>query len=259
MKIDFHTHGRLTKKSKYDSQYFLAMVHAARESGLDSIVLSEHFNTDEYYFMYDALEEQFHYEEDYYAIDGVKVFMGLEVDVAEGGHVILINTRRAILAIRQGLDPYTEKSDFISADALLDLADRYDSIKIAAHPFRGPAHLGHRLTDTQLQRFDALDFNATDVFSRGRAVVANELEILAERLDLVIVTGSDSHYPVQMGSNWTQLEPNIERISDLRNIIREGFCTTHLSEILEMKVFAAKTTKAHLKQRLQLQNSEKSH
>lgn len=38
----------------------------------------------------------------------LSLHMGLEVDVAEGGHVILINTRRAILAIRQGLDPYTK-------------------------------------------------------------------------------------------------------------------------------------------------------
>lgn len=250
MRIDFHTHGRLTKKSSYDQEYFINMIDAARESGLDAIVLTEHFNTSNYYLMYDEMEASFKYRKGHYFIHGIKVFMGLEVDVEEGGHFLLAADRETVLDIRQQLDEFTQKGHFIPFDQLMDLAQAHQCLTIAAHCYRGPAHLGHTLEWSQLQRFDALDLNATDQFLNGRHQVQDEVEALAAALSIGVVTGSDSHYPVQLGSNWTEVDGEPNNVDELRDLIRAGHNRLGFSEILEVKVFAARTTKAHLKSQL---------
>ncbi len=235
MQIDFHTHGRLTKKNEYEEAYFLSMVDAALESSLDALVLSEHFNTTHYYTMYEEMERAFVYEKGHYLIHGLKVFMGLEVDVEK---------------VRQALDGHTEPGQFVTLEQLLDLADAHDCLKIAAHPFRTPHHLAYTQDKAQLARFDALDLNATDIFTRDYETVYGEVSELARELGIVVVTGSDSHYPIQLGSNRTILPGDPNTASELRDLLRTGQFETQVSAILDIKVFAAKTTKAHIKSQL---------
>ena len=109
MWIDFHVHGRLTKKSDFDIKYFIKEIEFAKESGLDAIILSEHFNTKNIYLMYDEMRENFYYDTGHYLIDGFKVFTGLEIDVENGGHVILASNRDNILDVRKKLDEFTEE------------------------------------------------------------------------------------------------------------------------------------------------------
>ena len=250
MQIDFHTHGRLTKKSQYDTGFHRDMIAAARETGLDALVLSEHYNTTEYYVMYEEMAEAFEYRQEYYLIDGIKVFMGLEVDVAEGGHVILVAPREVILELRRGLDGHEEEGQFIAVKELLDRAEAHGCLTIAAHPYRAEGHLGTTVAPEQLARFDALDLNATDLFTRGQDVVYEEVKALSERLGNVVVTGSDSHYPVQLGSNRTVLPGDPETVAELRAAVRSGAFAIEVSELLDVKVFAARTAKAKLKAEL---------
>ena len=37
MKIDFHTHGKISKKVAFSLEYFTEMVNAAKENGLDAL------------------------------------------------------------------------------------------------------------------------------------------------------------------------------------------------------------------------------
>ena len=37
MKIDFHTHGKISKKVSFSLEYFKEMVNAAKKNGLDAI------------------------------------------------------------------------------------------------------------------------------------------------------------------------------------------------------------------------------
>ncbi|MDU4750018.1 MAG: PHP-associated domain-containing protein, partial [Clostridium butyricum] len=60
-----------------------------------------------------------------------------------------------------------------------------------------------------LKRLHALDLNATDIYSRGLEIVENEVENLSQELNISYVTGSDSHYPIQLGSVRTIFNKNI--------------------------------------------------
>ncbi len=99
MWIDFHVHGKLTKAIDFNLEFFIKQVAYAKDSGLDAFVLSEHFNTRDYYKMYCDIEKNFDYIDGHYLINGFKVFMGLEVDVRNGGHVILTSHKDNILKL----------------------------------------------------------------------------------------------------------------------------------------------------------------
>ena len=100
MKIDFHTHGKLSKKVTFSLEYFKEMLDAAKKNGLDAIALTEHFNTHQFMDVYDTLDKEFPYANDYYDVNGVKVFPGMEVDIQEKGHILFIGGRENIRGLR---------------------------------------------------------------------------------------------------------------------------------------------------------------
>ena len=75
--------------------------------------LTEHFNTHRFLDVYDTLDKEFPYVDDYYDVNGVKVFPGMEVDIKETGHIFMIGSREDIRGLRSKLDSYTEKDHFI--------------------------------------------------------------------------------------------------------------------------------------------------
>src|SRR5690625_7516063 len=99
MRIDFHSHVKISKKSAFMPVYFEEMMKEAKESGLDAIAMTEHFNTDRFYDVYEYLANNHHYEHGYYLINGLKVFQGIEVDVKEVGDIILVGDRTDIVEI----------------------------------------------------------------------------------------------------------------------------------------------------------------
>ena len=134
MKIDFHTHGKLSKKVNFSLDYFMDMVKAAKENHLDAIALTEHFNTHRFSDVYDTLDDHFPYVDHYYEIEGLKVFTGMEVDINETGHILLIGKRADLLDFRKELEHYTEKGNFIPFQELLKRTANGDFLVIGAHP-----------------------------------------------------------------------------------------------------------------------------
>lgn len=246
MKIDFHVHGKLTKKADFDLGAFLTCVACAREGGLDAFVLSEHFNTKDFYGMYDRVDDCFEHHADAYSVKGVRVFTGMEVDVAGGGHIILVANLGGLIEARRALDNHTERGSFITLPRLLALAERYRCLTIGAHPFRSE-HFLARQGDANLARLDALDLNATDIFTQGLDETRSQVRGLTERLHLRTVTGSDAHYPTQLGSVRTVVGRDCQTVDDLRQAIREDDLALEISPVLECKVFSARAAKTALK------------
>lgn len=140
MKIDFHSHVKISKKSTFMPGYFEEMMKEAKESGLDAIAMTEHFNTDRFYDVYEYLEKNHHYEHGYYLINGLKLFPGIEVDVKEIGHILLIGDRTDIIEVRDFLEDHTDPERFIPFKELLDLAEDYELLRIGAHAFAKVHH-----------------------------------------------------------------------------------------------------------------------
>ncbi|MBW4081333.1 PHP domain-containing protein [Paenibacillus sp. S150] len=247
MNIDLHTHGKLSKKSGFSESYFREMVQEAKANGLQALALTEHFNTLNFFGMYEALDMMYPYNGHYYEADGLKIFPGMEVDISETGHILLIGLREDILAVRSGLADYTKEGQFIPFRELLDRADERGLWKIGAHPFRISTPL-HHLDPQLLGRLDAFDFNAKDIYMQGAEAYRALITPFAQKLGVPVIAGSDSHQCLQYGSVLNKLEQECSTAAELKAAVREGSYSIEISPCLQAKVKGSIMMKKLLKQ-----------
>ncbi|HEX4203424.1 MAG TPA: PHP-associated domain-containing protein [Ktedonobacteraceae bacterium] len=251
MNIDFHTHTKFTKKAPFSLEYFLNTVHEAQSEGLTAFTLTEHFNADRFFDIYDTLDAQYPYVNEYYDVDGFKVFSGMEIDIQEGSHLLFTGNRQDLCALRQQLEGYTSKGNYIPVRELFQRSAAYNFLKIGAHPFR-PSNPLHHLPEDILLQFDAFDLNGSDLFTKGIEQTRTEVYAFATRLGKPVVAGSDSHHPLQLASVYNTLEQECNTIDELRQAIQSNTHQVHISPCLNSKVKAAKQIKALLQANLQL-------
>lgn len=249
MKIDFHSHVKISKKSTFMPTYFKEMMCEAKESGLDAIAMTEHFNTDRFNDVYQYLAENYQYEHGYYLIDGLKLFPGIEVDVKEVGHILLIGDRDDIVAIRASLENHTKQANFIAFKDLLDIADHYELLKIGAHAFRKSTPLHHHDPE-QLKRLDALDLNGKDLYTYGGQDYYKKMKKFASEIGLPIVAGSDTHQFLQYSSVYNVFDRTCEDITALKEEVKRGAYQIEISPSLDVKVRSAALVKKLLKKML---------
>ena len=91
------------------------MISQARLVGLDAIALTDHFDAWDYLQIHHFLAEGFPYHGDCYLVDGIKIFPGIEVEIDEGPHLLVIGGREDIAIFYQRLEGRFEPDNFISA------------------------------------------------------------------------------------------------------------------------------------------------
>lgn len=246
MKIDFHSHVKISKKSTFMPTYFKEMMCEAKKSGLDAIAMTEHFNTERFNEVYNYLAKNYQYEHGYYLVDGLKLFPGIEVDVKEIGHILLIGDRDDIIAIRASLEGHTDAEDFIPFRDLLDLAEKYEVLKIGAHAFRESTPLHHH-DQKLLKRLDALDLNGKDLYTYGSKGYYEKMKRFSHELGLPIVAGSDTHQFLQYGSVYNVLKKECKTVTELKAEIKNGHYQIEISPSLDIKVRSAALVKKLLK------------
>lgn len=249
MKIDFHSHVKISKKSTFMPAYFKEMMYEAKLIGLDAVAMTEHFNTERFYDIYNYLERNYKYEHGYYLVDGLKLFPGIEVDVKEIGHILLIGDRNDIAEIRASLEYHIDPESFISFNDLLDLAEAYQVLKIGAHAFRETTPL-HQHDPEQLRRLDALDLNGKDLYTYGTEAYFKKIRRFADEIGLPIVAGSDTHQFLQYGSVYNDFQRDCKTVTELKTqIINENY-QIEISPSLDLKVKSAALVKKLLKKML---------
>jgi predicted metal-dependent phosphoesterase TrpH len=246
MHIDFHCHSVITKKLGFDLDKFQEMAEAAGKNKLDTICLTEHFNTYRFSDIYDHLDAAFPYEAYRYAVDGVDVIPGIEVDVAEGVHLLFAGDREDIRELRRRLEPHQEQPAFIGVERLLELEVTERLLRIVAHPLR-PGRGLSQLPEHVYSRFDALDLNAKDLHTQGMGMWSR-MHVLAEKLDIPLVAGSDSHHYLQLGSVYTAFHERLDSLEAVRTAIRARAYDLEVSPCLDVKVQSARVVKNVIKQ-----------
>lgn len=246
MRIDLHTHAKLSKATDFSPAYYEEMIGEAAANGLDAIALTEHFNTRNFFEVYEQLDRLYPYNGEYYETGRVNIFPGMEVDIRENGHILLIGRKEHVLEVRQALEGYTSKDAFIPFDELLDIAERYPLLKIGAHPYRESTPL-HHLTREQLSRLDAFDLNAKDMFEYGGDVNRANVERFAAELGKPVTAGSDTHQCLQYGSVYNELDHPCHTAADLKQAILQGAYTVHIADSLPLQVKASLMLKKVLK------------
>ena len=200
MYLDFHTHGKLAKKLPFSTAYTDWLFGEAKGAGLDALCLTEHFNTLQFDEVYGYLLSRCEREGDTLVTeDGLRIFAGMETDIAEGGHILSIGTPEEILELNRRLEPHKEKDSFLPFAELIELFSGYSVLVGAGHPFREGKDI-------------AMDREETERKTYG----------LGKRLGLPVVAGSDTHQAVQYGCIRTCFEKEFCTAAEMKEEIRKG-------------------------------------
>lgn len=245
MNFDFHVHGILSKKINFDPSLLLEGIEYAKQNNLNGFILCEHYNAKDFLKLHQYLYENFQYIDDRYIVNDFSIFPGMEVSIKNKGHIIIAGSRGNILSLYNEILPDIENDLPIDFETLLDLADKYNCIKIGSHPFRK----GHKLSkhpESLLKRLDALDLNAKDIYSGGYSSVSTELYDLSKRLNVPVVSGSDSHYPIQLGSIITTLNTPCYTVNEIKQCLLSLNYSITVYPTLDLKVYTAKVMKHYV-------------
>ncbi|WP_310551337.1 PHP domain-containing protein [Paenibacillus glufosinatiresistens] len=255
MRIDLHTHAKLSKATDFSPAYYEEMAAEAAGSGLDALALTEHFNTRHFHDVYESLDRMYPFNGEYYEAGSLKIFPGMEVDIRENGHILLIGRKEHILEVRRGLEPYTEKGCFIPFDELMAMTEATPLLRIGAHPFRQSTPL-HHLKREQLMRLDAFDLNAKDLYEYGAAANREQVERLAAGLGKPVTAGSDTHQCLQYGSVYNELQHPCHTAAELKQAILNRAYTLTVADSLPLQVKASVMLKKLLKRLHRLEQAE---
>lgn len=220
MYIDFHTHGKLAKKLPFSEEYTHWLFSEAQGAGLDALCLTEHFNTWGFGELYQFIASHSEREGDTLVFNGLRIFPGMETDIAEGGHILSIGPMEAILELNRRLEPYKEKENFLPFHKLRDLFDEYPVIVGGAHPFRAGGHIPE-LPENELRRFDFFDLNGKDV-AEHRALTEKLTYGLGKHFHKPVIGGSDTHQAVQYGCIRTRFEKTCVTVANLYQEMQAG-------------------------------------
>ena len=246
MKVDFHTHAKLAKYLPFSKEYTDWIFTEAVFAGLDAICLTEHFNTQGFAEIYKYVNDTYERVNDCYITkSGLKIFPGMEVDIAEGGHTLVIGDMESVLELNCRLENNKEKNKFLEAGQWLALASEYNVILGAAHPFREGSNIP-QLPDSLLNQFHFIDYNGKDMVSYG-AWNTEQIFCLAEKLNCPIVAGSDTHQSFQYGCVYNDFIEEHTKISFLKQDMEQEKFKICISENAEFQVKSAGLLKRALK------------
>ena len=238
MKIDFHTHGKLAKKLPFSGAYTSWLLTEAKTAGLDAICLTEHFNTIGFREIYDYLETHYEKEGDCYVTDqGLKVFPGMETDIAEGGHVLSIGPSEQILELNQRLEPYKEKGSFLPFETLSRYFNSYDLLVGAGHPYREGGHIPE-LPDYLIRKFDFFDLNGKDI-AEDKDGTKEKIYGLAGKFGRKVAAGSDTHQSFQYGCIYNVFEKECVTVEEIREQIEKEAYEIQISQMASFQVKTA--------------------
>ena len=216
LRIDLHTHAKWSKDIDFSYEYYVEMMQAASKY-VDGVALTEHFNTKDFLNIYEVLDAKATYNNEYYLVEGVKVFPGIEVDVAEQSHILVIGSRESIISISKELDRYRSAEKFIPMEQLMQLSKDYQCLKIGAHPYRTENPLDH-VEPSLIMQLDAIDINGRDLHKYGLSM-EEKVQQLANTYGLPTITGSDTHQPLQFGCVYNELAYPCETVEQIREAI----------------------------------------
>ena len=238
MVIDFHVHGKITSTFPFDKEKFLLTINEARENGLDSIAITEHCGSDNFLEGYEFLTSNYKKIGDYYDIDGFKVFYGMEVTTKQDLDILIIGKSELVLQLREKINANLKGDEFIDINELfiIDIPD--ELLIILAHPYRDYDEFPE-LERHVIERLDGIELNSKDLYKRGIEVMTDKVTKLAEKLNLPITSGSDTHYFIQVSSAKNIFNKDCSTVKEIKEEIKLGNYNIEFSSDLKVRVKSA--------------------
>lgn len=245
MRIDFHTHGKLAKKLPFSKEYTDWLFGEAKAAGLDAICLTEHFNTLGFQEVYKYIASAYQREGDTFLAEGLRIFPGMEVDIKEGGHILVIGGMEDILSLNLALESYQGKEKFLTMRSLLALLRTKEVLIGAAHPFREGGHIPELSLDL-LEQFDFVDCNGKDMAIDQKYNLRHVKEF-SQFLKIPYVAGSDTHQSFQYGCVYNEFQKSVDTVAGLGQELKQGRYEMKVSDTVSFQVKTASVLKRALK------------
>ena len=185
-------------------------------------------------------------EGDTFLVEGVRVFPGIEVDMAEGGHNLVIGSYETIIALREEILRQESSTEFLPAARLFPLIKQYDVIFGAAHVFRKGCH-NLELPEELIAYYDFFDLNGKDMGVLGPNNYQKVMEVAAY-YDKPVLAGSDTHQYLQYGSVTNRFVRHFQTIAVFREEMLQGDYDVIVNPAVAEKVEGANLVKKVLKQ-----------
>ena len=247
MRIDFHTHAKLTKKVPFSEDYTKSNFRDAKMSGLDAICVTEHYDSSQIDLVYQYIRSNLEKEGDCYIYDGLKIFIGIEVDIAESGHIVVIGPLDEIAELYKDYYERGKKKDHPTFDQLINVIKRPSLLIGAAHPFRDEEGCVLRIDDNKIKHLNYVELSGNDL-AHDTDHIYKQTQSLAKRVGLPMVMGSDTHQSFQYGCVYNQFEKEHVTVGSLKKAIDEGAFSLVHSEFGSRQVkMASKMKKALIK------------
>ena len=255
MKIDFHTHTKLAKKMPFSQAYTDGIFREAKQAGLDALCLTEHYNGVDLIQSFEYVSKTMSRRGDCFIYDneneafGLKVFLGLEINAAEGGHFLVIGSLEEVQSIYNELGTYLQAKEHPPFEKLLAIVKSYSALFGVSHPFRESSK-GNNMPDLPkelLRKLDFIDLNGKDC-AFDRASTEIKVKALSKHLGVPILAGSDTHQSFQFGCIYNQFEESHNTVTELREAIKQGAYSIVHGESALMQVTAASIIKRTLKE-----------
>lgn len=242
MKIDFHVHGKITSSFPFDREKFLLAIDEAKEGGLNSIALTEHCHADNFLEGYEYLSNNYNLVDDYYYVDGFKVFYGMEVTTLQKLDILIIGVPLDIISLKEEISEKYNYEEFIDINKLFELIEKDRYLVILAHPYRKHEKFPE-LSNTIWEKIDATEFNATDLYKNGIEEMQEKVLKLAKINTIPIICGSDTHHYIQISSVKNIFTKDCTTVKEIKEEIKKQNYKTELSSDLKVRVKSAKIIK----------------
>jgi histidinol phosphatase-like PHP family hydrolase len=246
MKVDFHFHTCLSKGIPFENEFFSQAAARARQQDMFAITITDHFDNSDFEGIYTTLDAKYPYNGQYYQIEGVRFYPGMEVEVKEGPHLLVSGTRVDVLAFYDRMRPHLVPETYVTVPEFFEKQDDLVLMNTFAHPFRPKREIA-RIDPTLVSRFDAFDINGKDLWCFGVDHLV-QVEALGAKHNRPVVAGSDTHHFLQLGCVFNEFSQPFESIADLRARIHEGAFTAHIHPELHQWVETAQETKKAIKE-----------
>lgn len=174
------------------------------------------------------------------------MFPGMEIDIKEKGHILVLGSIEEILELNQELSPNKKVSDFLPFSDLLKILKNYNLILGAAHPFRPGGNIPN-LKENEIKEFDFIDLNGKDMVN-NKDYAINNTRKLSNTYNIPVVAGSDTHQALQYGCTWTNFEEDINTFSKLKREIELENYKIQVSQSINSQVKSAGLLKKALKE-----------
>ena len=221
MIIDFHVHGKITSNYPFDEEKFLLTVNEAKKNGLSSIALTEHCGAYQFISGYEFLNKNYNCIGDYYNVNGIKVFYGMEVTTKQDLDILIIGNSRLVLELREKIMKLITKGEYIDISDLFNLDISRELLIILAHPYRDHDVLPNIDKDI-INKIDAIELNSKDLYKFGFNSMKNKISKLSNELNLPIIAGSDTHYFVQVSTAKNLFMKNCNNVREIKEEIKLG-------------------------------------